>query len=184
MVEILLQQTRAERIASFVPKFLTDYPSLYVIAKTPESTLATRLSSLGLQNRRAKQLIALAGALLDRDAQVPNLKSDLQSLPGIGPYIASAYLSTVLEKAEPMVDVNMARLIERLYGTRKLADIRYDPHINGIANRLIKLVSKPVELNWAMLDLGALHCTAHSPSCADCTLLTVCPTGRANVEVT
>jgi A/G-specific adenine glycosylase len=87
-------------------------------------------------------------------------------------------MSTVLQEPEPMVDVNMARLVERLYGPRTLADIRYDPHINGIARRLIALAAHPTEFNWAVLDLGAAHCKARSPSCSDCPLLEICPFGQ------
>ena len=133
VVEILLQQTRAERIAAFVPAFLADFPSLHALAEIDELMLAERLATLGLQNRRAGRLVALAGVLLARDGRIPNSKPELESLPGVGPYVAAAYMSTVLQEPEPMVDVNMARLIERLYGPRTLADIRYDPHINSIA---------------------------------------------------
>ena len=181
VVEILLQQTRAERIGAFVPAFLNDFPSLRALAETDEPTLAGRLATLGLQNRRAGRLVALAGVLLARGGQIPNSKPELESLPGVGPYVAAAYMSTVLEQPEPMVDVNMARLIERLYGPRTLADIRYDPHINGIAQRLIHLAARPKEFNWAVLDLGAAHCTARSPSCVGCPLLEVCPFGRPRV---
>ena len=180
VVEILLQQTRAERIAAFVPTFLTDLPSLNAFAAIDEHVLAERLATLGLQNRRASRLIALARALLARDGRIPNFKPELESLPGVGPYVAAAYMSTVLHEREPMVDVNMARLIERLYGPRTLADIRYDPHINGIANRLIHLAARPKEFNWAVLDLGAAHCTARSPSCGGCPLLEVCPVGQTH----
>ena len=74
--------------------------------------------------------------------------------------------------------MNMARVIERLYGPRTLSDIRYDPHINGIARRLIRLAGQPMEFNWAVLDLGAAHCKARSPSCGGCPLLEVCPLGQ------
>ena len=181
VVEILLQQTRAERIAAFVPAFLADFPSLRALAETDESTLAERLATLGLQNRRAGRLVALAGVLLARNGRIPNTKPELELLPGVGPYVAAAYMSTVLEEPEPMVDVNMARLIERLYGPRTLADIRHDPHINGIADRLIHLAVRPKELNWAVLDLGAAHCKARSPSCRGCPLLEVCPFGQPRV---
>ena len=143
VVEILLQQTRAERIGAFVPAFLADFSSLHALAATDEQMLAERLATLGVQNRRARRLVALARALLARDGRVPNSKSERESLPGVGPYVAAAYMSTVLHEREPMVDVNMARLIERLYGPRTLADIRYDPHINGIAHRLIRLAARP-----------------------------------------
>ena len=181
VVEMLLQQTRAERIAAFVPAFLADFPSLHALAATDEQMLAARLATLGLQNRRSGRLVALARGLLARDGRVPNSKPELESLPGVGPYIAAAYMSTVLQEPEPMVDVNMARVIERLYGPRTLADIRYDPHINGIAHRLIHLSSRPKEFNWAVLDLGAAHCKARSPSCRSCPLLEVCPFGQPRV---
>ena len=179
VVEILLQQTRAERIAAFAPAFLADFPSLQALAATDERLLATRLATLGLQNRRASRLVALARALLARDGRIPNSKPELESLPGVGPYVAAAYMSTVLNQPEPMVDVNMARVIERLYGPRTLADIRYDPHINGIARRLIQHATRPKEFNWAVLDLGAAHCKARSPSCQSCPLIEVCPFGQA-----
>ena len=178
VVEILLQQTRAERIAAFVPDFLADFPSLRALAEANEQVLAERLTTLGLQNRRGRRLVALAGELLARDGRIPRSKPELELLPGVGPYVAAAYLSTVLEEREPMVDVNMARLIERLYGPRTLADIRYDPHINGIARRLIHLAARPKEFNWAVLDLGAVHCKARSPSCPECPLLGVCSFGQ------
>ena len=181
VVEILLQQTRAERIAAFAPAFLADFPSLHALAAIDEQTLAERLATLGLQNRRAARLVALARALLARDGRVPSSKSELESLPGVGPYVAAAFMSTVLHEAEPMVDVNMARVIERLYGPRTLSDIRYDPHINGIAHRLIQLATRPKEFNWAVLDLGAAHCKARSPSCRGCPLLEVCPFGQPRV---
>ena len=179
VVEILLQQTRAERTAAFVPAFLAAFPSLRALAATDEQLLATRLAPLGLQNRRARRLIALARALLARDGRVPNSKPELESLPGVGPYVAAAYLSIVLHQPEPTVDVNMARVIERLYGPRTLADIRYDPHINSIARRLIQHATRPEEFNWAVLDLGAAHCKARSPSCQSCPLIEVCPFGQA-----
>ena len=181
VVEILLQQTCAERIGAFAPAFLADFASLHSLATTDEQALAERLATLGLQNRRAGRLVALARALLARDGRIPNSKPELESLPGVGPYVAAAYMSTVLHEREPMVDVNMARLIERLYGPRTLADIRYDPHINGIAHRLIRLAARPKEFNWAVMDLGAAHCKARSPSCGDCPLLEVCPFGQPPV---
>ena len=181
VVEILLQQTGAERIAAFVPAFLADFPSLHALAAINERTLAERLTPLGLQNRRAARLVALARVLLARDGRVPDSKPELESLPGVGPYVAAAYISTVLQEPEPMVDVNMARLIERLYGPRTLVDIRYDPHINSIAHRLIHLAARPREFNWAVLDLGAAHCKARSPSCVGCPLLEVCPFGQSGV---
>lgn len=183
IAEILLQQTQAERVSAFLPGFLAEFPELEMLLDVDEAALASRLASLGLHRRRAQRLQALAGALLALEGQVPQDKEGLRQLPGVGPYIAAAFLSTVLDRPEPMVDVNMARLVERLYGPRTLADIRYDPHINGIAARLVALAPRARDFNWAVLDLCAACCTARRPNCEDCPLLPVCPSGENWVRV-
>ena len=178
VVEILLQQTSADRVSRFVPGFFAEYGTLDALLRVDQGLLAGRLASLGLYRRRSKTLHALAAALVFRKGKVPNSKEELQSLPGVGPYVAAGYLSVALNRAEPMVDVNMARLVERLYGPRTLVDVRYDPHINGIARRLIELAPRPNEFNWAVLDIGAIHCKARSPRCDLCPLLNLCPYGE------
>lgn len=181
VVEMLLQQTQAERVAAFIPAFFREYSALEDLVNTDEGKLAHRLAILGLQHRRANKLQEFARAILAQDGLLPNSREELEALPGVGPYVAAAYLSAVLEEPEPMVDVNMARLIERLYGPRMLADIRYDPHINGVARRLIELAPRPRDFNWAVVDIGAAHCTARSPACEGCPLISVCPFGKARV---
>ena len=61
VVEILLQQTGADRIAAFAPSFLAEFPSLNALAAIDERTLAGRLAPLGLQNRRAVPAAAREG---------------------------------------------------------------------------------------------------------------------------
>ena len=75
-----------------MPAFLADFPSLHALAATDESRLAERLATLGLQNRRATRLVGLARALLARDGRLPDSKAELESLPGVGPYVAAAYM--------------------------------------------------------------------------------------------
>ena len=181
VVEIMLQQTNANRVAAIVPDFFRDYPTLRSLVEAEERVLVESLGTLGLQNRRAKSIVALARALLERAGRIPTSKRELEQLPGVGPYVAAAYMSTVLEQPAPMVDVNMARFVERLYGPRKLADIRHDPKVNGIAKRLIDIAGRFKQFNWAVMDLGAVHCKARHPSCSNCPLLEVCDFGQSRV---
>ena len=115
-------------------------------------------------------------ALLLVGGAVPDTREGLEQLPGVGPYVAAAYLSVARDLPEPCVDVNMARVVERVYGPRKLVDIRHDPHINGVARRLVALADSPSAFNWAVLDLGASHCRARRPLCRGCPLFDLCPT--------
>lgn len=181
VVEILLQQTQASRVASFIPAFFLEFPTPRSLLEVEGSELSVRIATLGLQKRRASRLKALAAAIEARDGRIPGTKEELQALPGVGPYVAAAFLSTVAGEPEAMVDVNMARFVERIYGPRELVDIRYDPHINGIATRLVRLAPSAAEFNWAVLDLAAIHCRARSPTCRTCPMLEVCPEGKARV---
>lgn len=181
VVEMLLQQTQAERVAAFVPPFFREYSTLEDLANADEGKLAHRLAILGLQQRRAKRLREFGRALLAQGGILPESREALEALPGVGPYVASAYLTAVLERPEPMVDVNMARLIERLYGPRTLVDIRYDPHINKIACRLVRIAPRARDFNWAVVDIAAAHCTARAPACESCPLLSFCSFGKARV---
>ena len=181
VAEVLLQQTQAPRVAEFIPRLFRRYPTMESFGSARESSLARHLAPLGLQHERSKRLRKLAEALLDRGGNIPSGKEELLNLPGVGPYIASAYLSAVLDKPEPSVDVNTARLIERLYGPRTLVDIRHDPHINNTARRLIELSPSPRDFNWAVMDFCASRCTSRSPKCGGCPLLSHCRFGRASL---
>ena len=116
----------------------------------------------------------LAIALRDRGGRIPRTRTALLELPGVGPYIANAYLSVAHADALPSLDVNMARILERLFGPRQLVDIRHDPHLRATSQLVIDVADDPRVVNWAMLDLGALHCIARNPNCKGCPLTTCC----------
>jgi len=71
------------------------------------------------------------------------------------------------------MDVNMARVLERFFGPRKLADIRYDPYLQKLARDILPRKGAK-EFNWAVLDFAALVCRTRQPLCPTCTLRTRC----------
>ncbi len=97
----------------------------------------------------------------------------VQWLPGIGQYIASAVLLMLHDKAEPLLDSNMSRVLERYFGPRHLADIRYDPYLQELSRRVVK-GHQSLALNWAILDLAALICLTLRPRCELCPLSREC----------
>ena len=76
-------------------------------------------------------------------------------------------------QSQPLLDVNMARVLERVYGPRKLADIRYDPYLQELAGKIVR--SKySARLNWAVLDLAATICLLRTPRCGLCPVASLC----------
>jgi A/G-specific adenine glycosylase len=181
IAEVLLQRTRAEVVNEFLPSFLERYPSWSCLSAASEKELAVLLQPLGLWRRRATSLKKLASEMASRNGCFPENRVEIESLPGVGQYIASAVMLFCGYAAEPLLDVNMARVLERFFGPRILADIRYDPYLQNLARQVIK-GSSPVLLNWAILDLAAAVCTVRNPSCDNCPLSSECQYHRLTLD--
>ncbi len=171
--EILLQRTRAEVVARFFPRFLQEYPSWPSLASAKQDQLKDFLRPLGLSEKRSTTLVSLAYSVLKRGGELQPRREDLESLPGVGQYIANSILTFCFGKREPLLDVNMARLLERFFGPREMSDIRYDSYLQELSRAILSRGSAR-KLNWAMLDFARLVCTVRQPNHACCPLLSHC----------
>jgi A/G-specific adenine glycosylase len=173
IAELLLQRTRAEAVSNFLPVFFKRFPSWERLSKAPERETGAILQPLGLWRRRAASLKKLAAEMARRRGRFPRGRAQIESLPGIGQYIANAVMLFCHGAPEPLLDVNMARVLERFFGPRKLVDIRYDRYLQELSREVL-YSSDAVSLNWAILDLGALICTTQKPRCDECPLRSGC----------
>lgn len=170
--EVLLQRTKAETVDKYFSSFLKRYPSWQALADASEGELVDALKPIGLHRQRGRRLYLLAQELVRRGG-FPARRTDVEDLPQMGQYITNAYELFVLRKPSPLLDVNMARVLERFFGGRKLKDIRHDRHLQQLAKRVVA-IDTPVEMNWAVLDFAALVCKARNPRCHDCPLAEDC----------
>ncbi len=171
--EVLLQRTRAEVVANFLPSFIRRYPSWKQLAKASKKDFAKYLQPIGLWRRRSVSLKKLAKEMARRRGRFPRTRDEIEDLPNVGQYIANSILLFCHQEHEPLLDVNMARVLERFFGPRKLADIRYDPYLQSLAKAVVTL-KDPIVMNWAILDHAALICKPRMPRCPDCPLVTKC----------
>lgn len=173
ITEILLQRTRAETVAGFFPEFIREYPSWRRLSRASSEDLQRYLQPIGLWRRRAASIRTLAPEMAKRNGRFPRDRAEIEALPGIGQYIANAVLLFCHGVPQPLLDVNMARVLERVFGPRKLADIRYDPYLQKLAGKVVRCKT-PMKLNWAILDLAATTCLIKNPRCNDCPLASMC----------
>lgn len=172
--EVLLQRTRAETVADFYPYFFAQYPDWKSIAHETIERLEQVLRPIGLWQRRAKALHGLASYVVRVGGRFPITSRAYSEVPAVGQYVANAILLFHHGRRKPLLDVNMARLIERYVRPRRLADIRFDPWLQSASHWLVRR-DNPVAVNWAVLDFGATVCTARFPKCGACPLVTTCP---------
>ncbi len=182
VAEILLQRTTAAQVAQVYPAFLERYPAWDSLARATPAELEDELRPLGLWRQKARALRRLARILEERNGLVPGTRRELERLPGIGPYTASAVLAIVYGQAEPLLDANLARLLGRCFGM-----VPY--WAPGSRNRLLQALARSLvnaerslEVSWAALDFGALVCRPRRPLCAACPLRSGCAFSRSQAS--
>jgi A/G-specific adenine glycosylase len=177
--EIMLQQTRVDTVLRYYDRFLARFPTPYALAAADEDAVMSAWSGLGYY-RRARLLHAGVREIVARyGGAVPEDADARRALPGIGRYTAGAIGSIAFERAEPIVDGNVARVLCRVHAIET-------PPEDGVTQRALwqhaeALVHgvQPGALNQALMELGATVCTKSSPRCAECPLHGEC---RARAE--
>jgi A/G-specific adenine glycosylase len=165
--EILLQRTKAESVAKFYPIFINKYPSWKQLGKASETELQQTLMPIGLNKQRGTRLFKLAQELNKRKGVFPKTHTELEEIPMMGQYITNAYELFILKRPRPLLDVNMARVLERFFGIKLMSDIRYDKALQKLAMKLVNHHSAK-EINWGILDFGATICRKRNPLCSTC----------------
>lgn len=173
VAEILLQRTTASGVARAFPALIARYPTWEAMADASLEELQEVLRPLGLWRQKARALLDLSNIVEKRGGDLPCSRRDLERLPGIGPYTASAVMATVYGLHEPLVDVNMARVMSRFFGIQTSSSNVRDASLYALAFHLVR-GERCLSVNWAVLDLGALVCRARNPLCQECPLRQEC----------
>lgn len=174
--ELMLQQTQVSRVLDFYRRFLERFPDLHSLAKAKPQRVLEAWEGLGYY-ARARNLHKLAKHVTDtRDGVIPNDPGELRSLPGVGAYTAGAVASFAYEKRAALVDTNVARVLHRVFAPE------LDPKSGAglkrlwhIAEQLLPRTGRVVWThNQALMELGALVCSARSPKCGECPVHKLC----------
>ena len=178
VAEILLQRTTAAGVARAYSGFVERYPSWVALVQAPLDGLENALRPLGLWRQKALAFQRIAQSIEANGGVVPRKREELERLRGIGPYTAAAVLAIVDGRAEPLLDVNMARLLGRFLGSPGQAEAGSKRSLNAFALRLVS-GKRSLEVNWAVLDFGGLVCRARRPLCQECPLRARCEYARS-----
>jgi A/G-specific adenine glycosylase len=168
--EVMLQQTQVDRVLPYYTQFLERFPTVEDLANAATSDVIRIWSGLGY-NRRAVNLQRAARAIVEEHESVfPDDPADLKKLPGIGSYTAGAIAAFAHERDVAFLDTNMRRVVSRvIFGTEST---RESEAIEA-ANALV-----PAGHGWtwnqALIEFGALQCTARRPACIICPLRDDC----------
>ncbi|GAB4216235.1 MAG: A/G-specific adenine glycosylase [Roseiflexaceae bacterium] len=168
--EIMLQQTQVDRVIPKYLAFLEQFPTVEALARAPTAEVIRAWAGLGY-NRRAVNLQRTAQAVVDQyDGNFPQDVAELRRLPGIGPYTSGAVACFAFEQDVAFMDTNIRRVVQRLFAGPEPAP---DAQLQALAEAAVP-AGHGWEWNQAIMELGALICTASAPACWRCPLREHC----------
>ena len=186
--ELMLQQTQVSRVLDYYDEFLTRFPSLADLARARPRQVREAWEGLGYY-ARARNLHRLARDVTRGGAEpngtLPPDPAALRELPGIGAYTAGAVASFAYERRAELVDTNVARVLQRVFAPdADLGTAAGQRTVWTLARRLLPRTGRATWThNQALMELGALICTARVARCRKCPVRGVCASGKESREV-
>jgi A/G-specific adenine glycosylase len=162
--EIMLQQTRVAAVLDHYARWIERFPTVQDVAKAREQSVLALWSGLGYYHRARRLHKAAKVIVRERKGEFPCTAEEWRELPGIGRYTAAAIASIAFGEAVAVVDGNVERVLDRMFGTSDDKERNWQ-RAAALLNR-----ARPGDFNQAMMELGATLCTPRAPQCLICPL--------------
>jgi endonuclease III len=175
---ILSAQCTDARVNLVTPALFTKYPTPAKLAVARTEELEALIHSTGFFRNKAKNLIGLGKALVERHGgEVPKEPSALSALPGVGQKTANVVLANAFGIPALAVDTHIFRVARRLglSGGNTPEKVEAD-----LCQRFPKDLWIP--LHHQLIWHGRRVCDARKPCCETCALRDLCPTGTGKIE--
>jgi endonuclease-3 len=169
---ILSAQCTDKRVNMVTPALFARYPDAAALAAAKQEDVEDIIRSAGFFRTKAANLIAMAGALVDRHGgEVPAEMDALVALPGVGRKTANVVLGNSFALNEGIVvDTHVSRLSQRLGLTRDTDPVKIESSLVPLFHR-----DRWTMLSHLLIEHGRQVCDAKKPRCAGCPLMDLCP---------
>ena len=173
--EVMLQQTPVSRVLPAYLAWVTRWPTPKDLAMDSPAEAIRAWARLGYP-RRALRLHAAATVITERHhGEVPSQLPDLLALPGVGTYTAHAVAAFAFGQPQPVVDVNVRRVLARaITGVADPGPATSAADVALMAELLPTERSEAVRFAAAVMECGATICTARNPACHACPIADDC----------
>ncbi|HXR69060.1 MAG TPA: A/G-specific adenine glycosylase [Dermatophilaceae bacterium] len=178
--EVMLQQTPVVRVEPVWRQWMSRWPSPAALAGSAPGDVIHAWGRLGYP-RRALRLHEASVAMVERHgAEVPDTPRELVALPGVGTYTAAAVSAFAFGRRVSVVDTNVRRVLARLVtGVAQAAPCLTRAEVDLATALLPEGAAAARAWNAAVMEVGALVCSARTPRCPDCPVRDLCAWQRA-----
>ncbi|WP_199849733.1 A/G-specific adenine glycosylase [Blastococcus sp. Marseille-P5729] len=173
--EFMLQQTPVSRVIPAFEAWMAKWPAPSDLAAASIGEAVRMWGKLGYP-RRALRLHAAAAEITESyNGVIPSALSDLRGLPGVGEYTAAAICAFAFGRRVAVVDTNVRRVVHRaVLGAADAGPSTTKADFALVESMLPDAPAEAAKLSIALMELGALVCTAKNPRCADCPIVSAC----------
>ena len=172
--EMMLHQTQVARVVEKYHEWLAAFPTFEALAAAPVEEVKELWRPLGY-NYRPERLHHIAEIVVNEcRGKLPSSLEELVTFHGIGRYTAGAILSFAFHQDAPIVDTNIRRVVQRIF------NVQGDPTQSAARREIWRLAEallpsgNAATFNQALMDFGALVCTARNPACPSCEANDIC----------
>lgn len=172
--EMMLQQTQVATVVDYFNRWMARFPDFKALAAAAEAEVLHAWQGLGYYSR-ARNLHRAAKQVMERyGGRLPDDPDALRTLPGIGRYTAGAVASFAFDRATPVVDGNIARVLSRLFNYTNQVDSTAGIKWTWQTALELQPENRAGIFNEALMELGALVCLPGSPHCPKCPVRRFC----------
>ena len=180
--EAMLQQTRVETVIPYFNRWMALFPSVKTLADASEQQVLSAWEGLGYYSRARNLHKAARKICRSFGGELPRSVTELVRLPGIGPYTAAAIASIAFGQDEAVLDGNVKRVLARAFNLDFPANSPAGEKTFWQVARDLVPQGKASDYNQAVMDLGAVICTPHSPACPQCPIASDCEAKRLALQ--
>ena len=172
--EMMLVQTTVAAVTPYFERFVARFPSFAALAEADPDEVLKLWEGLGYY-RRARQLQEAARTVMrDHQGEMPVDLVQIQSLPGVGRYIAGAISTFALDRTAPILEANTQRVAARWLAWRgELRAPQSQARFWRLAERVVPSENAGT-FNQAFMELGGVVCTPRTPLCLVCPVADDC----------
>ena len=166
--EFMLQQTQVVTVRDYYARWLARFPDFTALAAASEDDVLHVWQGLGYYARARNLHRAAKQVAAEHGGQLPDDLAAIAALPGVGRYTAGAVASFAFDRATPIIDANIARVLARLLNLREPIDTKRGTEILWATAEALLPARGGRLHNSALMELGALVCTPRAPQCLIC----------------
>jgi A/G-specific adenine glycosylase len=172
---MLLRKTTARQVSNLFENFFSRFRDAKALSEAQEEEIRDLIKPLGMEYKRSSLLKKLAMEITKKNLfNITPSRKDLLNLPGVGPYAANAVLCFAYGEDVPLVDVNVIRVFQRVFGFRsQKRRVKDDTAFWKLVAEVIP-PGRARDFNLAIIDFAHKVCMPKKPKCTTCSLRVVC----------